>query len=386
MTLTISALSLNGLPLSQPFVAHFDASGGSIGRAEQNTLMLPDPERHISRQHARISAEGSGYRITNLSAANVVTVAGRALSGGESAPIHHRDQLRIGGFVLEVSEGRREGQSDSSASQARTITEGRAALSASRASRAMAAARSAALAAAPVPVEAPASAPAPGDSAGSAPGHSTADELWQAFLAAADLRRDVVAGLDVDTMRTIGLILRAAVDGTVQLLANRALQHQGSAVDATRTLPGNNNPLAWSPDAQDPLDALLQVPAPGRLAGAAAVTAAMHELLCRQSGLSAGMEAALDSVLDRFAPPMLEARMMSATATADNLPPASRQARLWDLYLQHFEALHHEARHDFHTRFGLAYLEACEQHRDLLDAKALPLRRANSETSRSANT
>jgi FHA domain-containing protein len=384
MTLTISALSLNGLPLSQPFVAHFDASGGSIGRAEQNTLMLPDPERHISRQHARISAEGGGYRITNLSAANAVTVAGRSLSGGESAPIHHRDQLHIGGFVLEVSEGAREGPSGSSASQARTITEGRAALSASRASRVMAAARSTAMAAALTPGAANVSAPAAGGAA--VPGGNTPDELRQAFLAGAGLRSDGVAGLDVDTMRTIGLILRAAVDGTVQLLASRAVQRQDSPADTTRTRPGDRNPLACSPQGHDPLDALLQVPPPGRLGGAAAVSAAMHELLSHHIGLRA-VQSALDGVLDRFAPPSLEVRLMSAAAPADNLPPASRCARLWELYQQHFEALHHEARNDFHTRFSLAYVDACDQHRDLLDAEPPPpVCRATSDTSRRAGT
>ncbi|HNB45755.1 MAG TPA: FHA domain-containing protein, partial [Burkholderiaceae bacterium] len=120
MTLTLSALSLNDQPLTQPVVAHFDPPGGTIGRGDQNTLALPDPERHISRQHARIHAEGSAWRITNLSAANAVTVAGRSLAQGESAPVRHRDLVRIGGFLLEV---RDESAPDENV---RTITRGRA--------------------------------------------------------------------------------------------------------------------------------------------------------------------------------------------------------------------------------------------------------------------
>jgi FHA domain-containing protein len=241
------------------------------------------------------------------------------------------------------------------------------------------------MAAALTPGAANVSVPAMGGAA--APGGNTPDELRQAFLAGAGLRSDVVAGLDVDTMRTIGLILRAAVDGTVQLLASRTTQRQGSPADTTRTRPGDSNPLACSPQGHDPLDALLQVPPPGRLGGAAAVTAALHELLSHHIGLRAGMQTALDGVLDHFTPPSLEARLMSAAAPADNLPSASRPAHLWNLYQQHFEALHHEARHDFHTRFSLAYVIACDQHRDLLDAEPPPsVCRATSDTSRRAGT
>ena len=37
MTLTLRAVSLNDIALTQPITAHFDAEGGSVGRAEQHT-------------------------------------------------------------------------------------------------------------------------------------------------------------------------------------------------------------------------------------------------------------------------------------------------------------------------------------------------------------
>ena len=60
MTLTLRAVSLNEQPLTQPISAHFDAKGGTIGRHDDNTLALPDPERHISRRQAEIRAAASG--------------------------------------------------------------------------------------------------------------------------------------------------------------------------------------------------------------------------------------------------------------------------------------------------------------------------------------
>ena len=44
----------NGRPLNQPLFAQFDELGGDIGRADTNQLVLPDPERTISRVHARV--------------------------------------------------------------------------------------------------------------------------------------------------------------------------------------------------------------------------------------------------------------------------------------------------------------------------------------------
>ena len=53
MSLTLRVLSLNEQPLTQPITAQFGAQGGTIGRADHNTMALPDPERH-RRAAARV--------------------------------------------------------------------------------------------------------------------------------------------------------------------------------------------------------------------------------------------------------------------------------------------------------------------------------------------
>ncbi|WP_186830758.1 FHA domain-containing protein, partial [Mitsuaria sp. TWR114] len=102
MTLTLRAVSLNDLPLTQPITARFDATGGTIGRADHNTMALPDPERHISRQQAEISADAGGFVIRNVGSANPITVAGQPVAQGQAVPLRHLDQVRIGGYLLEV--------------------------------------------------------------------------------------------------------------------------------------------------------------------------------------------------------------------------------------------------------------------------------------------
>lgn len=103
MILNLLAVSLNDQPLSQPIAARFDASGGTIGRADHNTLALPDPERHISRVQAEIVAAGGGFLIRNDAAARNPIIAGaRTLAPGEAATLSHADPVRIGGYLLEV--------------------------------------------------------------------------------------------------------------------------------------------------------------------------------------------------------------------------------------------------------------------------------------------
>ena len=102
MTLTLLAVSLNDQPLSQPITAHFDGRGGTIGRADHNTMALPDPERHISRLQAEVVASGEAFVIRNVGASNPIIVAGRTLARGDMAPLGHGDEVRIGGYLLQV--------------------------------------------------------------------------------------------------------------------------------------------------------------------------------------------------------------------------------------------------------------------------------------------
>ncbi|HEX7440910.1 MAG TPA: FHA domain-containing protein, partial [Caldimonas sp.] len=103
MPLTLRAVSLNDLPITQPITASFGPTGGSIGRADTNTLALPDPERRISRRQADIRASGSSFVLENVGSANPIIVRDQSLAQGESAPLQHGDQVRIGGYLLEVA-------------------------------------------------------------------------------------------------------------------------------------------------------------------------------------------------------------------------------------------------------------------------------------------
>src|SRR6185295_5225846 len=75
--------------------------GGNIGRADTNQLVLPDPERTISRVHAQVVFRNGRYAIVDRGS-NPVSVNGRPLGNGQEAPLQVGDKVQIGGYSLKV--------------------------------------------------------------------------------------------------------------------------------------------------------------------------------------------------------------------------------------------------------------------------------------------
>ena len=191
--------------------------------------------------------------------------------------------------------------------------------------------------------------------------------MWAAFCEGAGIGLNPPGGLTPELMRVIGQMLRRSVDGTVQLVAARATTKSELHAQVTMIQPRNNNPLKFSPDGRVALEQLLQPPLRGFLPGPAAIDQAMDDLVGHAVGTMAGMRAALDGVLDRFAPEQLEAKL-TRQSVFDSVLPMHRRARLWELYLQHFQSVSDDAKDDFHSLFGKAFLQAYEEQLDRLDA------------------
>jgi predicted component of type VI protein secretion system len=95
--IVIEVVSVNGQPPERLMAAEFDELGGDIGRADGNTLVLPDPQKIISRKHASIVFRRGGYVVCDNGSATPVYVNGRAIGRGHESPIEAGDQIRIGG-------------------------------------------------------------------------------------------------------------------------------------------------------------------------------------------------------------------------------------------------------------------------------------------------
>ncbi|WP_431103459.1 type VI secretion system-associated FHA domain protein TagH [Roseateles noduli] len=212
----------------------------------------------------------------------------------------------------------------------------------------------------PPPAPAVAATPvAPGQAADTA-------ALWQAFCEGAGIRMAAPPqGLNPDLMRVIGSLLNASVDGALRMMAVRAATKHELRAQVTVIRSRENNPLKFSPDAQSALEQLLQPPVRGFLPGPAAMQDAMRDLVGHTIGTMAGTRAALEGVLTRFQPKALEAKL-SSRSVLDSVLAMNRKAKLWELYLQHFESIRDEAQEDFHSLFGKAFLEAYEDQLERL--------------------
>ena len=218
------------------------------------------------------------------------------------------------------------------------------------------------------PPPSPARAPAALPPAAALGRPATREDLWAAFCEGAGVALEPPQGLTPELMRLIGTLLRRSMEGTQRLVAARAATKQELRADVTIVQSRHNNPLKFAPDGQAALEQLLQPPLRGFLPAAEAVADVMDDLLGHAIGTMAGTRAALDGVLARFAPDQLEAKLVGRSML-DTLVPMNRRAKLWELYLQHFDKVRAEAQDDFHSLFGRAFLQAYEQQLERLHAE-----------------
>jgi FHA domain-containing protein len=188
-------------------------------------------------------------------------------------------------------------------------------------------------------------------------------DLLTAFCQGAGISLPATRHLTPELMQLIGATLRHAVDGTVQLIGVRTTAKQALRAQVTTIQSKHNNPLKFVPDAATALKQLLGPPVRGFMAAPDAMQDAMVDLLGHAVGTMAGTQAALQSMLKRFEPQQLE-QQLSDGGLLSRLVPAARQAKLWELYLQHHQRISESAREDFHDVFGKAFVQAYEAEAD----------------------
>ncbi len=102
MTLVLEVISHNGSPLSAPLNARFDENGGSIGRREDNRLVLADEDKIIGRVHADIRYESGTFIYTDQSLNGTELCGQNRTLIKEAVPLADGDRLKIGEYELLV--------------------------------------------------------------------------------------------------------------------------------------------------------------------------------------------------------------------------------------------------------------------------------------------
>ena len=371
----IQVVSWAGSPPATPTTAWFGAEGGDIGRSAECTLPLPDPDRHISRRHALVLQRHGRWFLQALSAGVPLTVDGQALASGHESMLLAGMEIGLGSYTLQVLDEPESLGAARPAQRAPTVQAPPAART-PRPSEA-AAVRPVEPAAVrrvePEPEvdllvgETGALPPRQPAAAGAAP-----PDLAAALKRGLGLAHGVGPALGPEQVERIGALLRAMTAGTLELLTARMVAKRELGASATQLRTRENNPLKFSPDVDAALSHLVGPAERGFLDPQMAVEEAFDDLRAHQVALLAGMRAALDSVMSRFDPAVLEKRLTPGGAL-ENLIPANRRARLWSAYGDEYARIVNEIEDDFDALLGRAFLKAYQaQLQALADDRKLP--------------
>lgn len=335
----ISVVSYNNEAPAAAISAVFGQDGGTVGRSDDNYFVLPDAKHYVSRLQAKIKSDGTRHTIANLSKANPILVNKHEIDAEREYDLHPGDEIQIGLYMLraESLSSPVNGDSTPAESAAGTPLAHRPELP-----------RAIAVAAVPAGPHAETAPPDHG-------------RLMQAFLHGAGVPSHAVATeLTPELMEMIGGLLAAAVKGTIKLNASRASVKKEVKADVTMVVVRNNNPLKFFPDTQTVLVQMLRKKMPGFLGPVEAMEEALEDLHTHQQAVVAAMRIAAHDNAASFAPEYIETKLKNRSLF-DALIPASRKAKLWDLYASRFNDAYLKAEDDTQTPFGKAFLRAYEK-------------------------
>ena len=181
------------------------------------------------------------------------------------------------------------------------------------------------------------------------------------MLRAASLSESDFAHLsDTEVLEQTGRLLAQMVDAMMVLLQSRTELKNAIRSDVTRLSRSDNNPLKFSVSTADALTRLLVNDTEGYLQADNAVQEAVDDLKMHQLAMLEGMKSAVRSLLLQFDPDKLAKKLEKKGGIAANIP-ITREAKLWKLFCEQYEAIHEEAISDFGELFGAEFRKAYEK-------------------------
>jgi type VI secretion system protein len=188
-----------------------------------------------------------------------------------------------------------------------------------------------------------------------------AGNLLAAFLEGAGIDPTAVADQNpAELMALAGRLLHDMAAGLRDALSTRAMIKAEYRVEQTVIRAANNNPLKFSVDLNQLLAALLSRGRPGYLAGPEAVSEGFKDLRVHELALLGGMQQAVAALLRQFDPEQLKQRL-EQQSLLQNLLPAARKAKYWEIYEEHYKQIAADVSEDVRGTFGRAFASAYEE-------------------------
>jgi FHA domain-containing protein len=397
----IVAISYNNAPLLPAPKAIFDAKPRGIGRNEENFLVLADPKHYVSRFQASVKSEGGRHTLINLSLANPILINEQEIIPEREYAIAPGDHIQIGLYRLRVDALSASNTLRSSNQMRKPVlpvkkplpkmeaalaTELAARLAPpnfllrresdfmalneigrssepARTSTISNTASNSASAAAEKTVSIPRAIARTELTTKAEYAPEPSDELFLALLKGAGLSKENIAsGLTPQLMQTIGELLKGLIEGSVDLISQRALLKREVCSELTVVVLEKNNPMKFFPDSQSILTQMLGKKIPGFMTPKEAITDTYLDLNSHQLGLMAGMKAELNAQLEQLQPANFTVNSQAANLI-DRFNPSRKKARMWDDFAAYHEQLSKQANADFdrQSKYGANFQSAYEK-------------------------
>lgn len=97
----VEVISVSGSPPDAVLAASVEQDGGTVGRGQGNVLVLPDPERTVSRIHAQFLRRNGVVKVL-CRGTNGLLVDGRPLEMGDEMSLQDGALIGLGDYTLKV--------------------------------------------------------------------------------------------------------------------------------------------------------------------------------------------------------------------------------------------------------------------------------------------
>lgn len=369
----------------------------SVGRGAENDLVLPDPDRMLSKQHCILERSDAGYTLRDLSTNGTFMNYQPDRLDATPTVLNNGDVILVGPFelVVQISADTEPTAKPAtplatppadvleSISEANTdfldellggddtpwpdpfarAPQGASAPDHSAPMQDHFAAPSAQAAVIPDDWDVDSTQPAtPEPEVCDAPAQKpsatpavTEDAAVRAFIDGLGLDpMSLSQGETEEMMARMGRVMAAMITGLRDVMMTRAALKSEMRVNRTMIEAGANNPLKFSVSAMQAIEAMTRLTQPGYLAPEAAAAEVLSDIKTHEVATMTGMQAALRALLAQLSP---EAIAEPVTGGLLRNP----KARAWDAYVRHHGELARQTEDDFQSTFGREFSRAYEQ-------------------------
>ena len=331
---TLQVTAYKGLRPVMEWAHVFDENGGVIGRDINCDLVLFDPDKYISRQHAFVeyNIECKKFFLRDKSTEGTCIKNIQLELHNNTVELTNGDTIKIGDYDLTVQltlpEKKDEEENRNYDPSTPIIPQDNNTIITWT-----------------YPLDEPIIQPEVQQN------HPELDHLLKKLLSEIGLPEHFMQGKkDLrQTVLTMGILFREMVNGMIQILQGRREFKRETDLDTTVISGDNNNPLKFSDSVLHTLELLLINKAPGYMDSEEALREAFSDLENHQLALSSGMYLSLMSALKRFDPKLIEQKYSKSF---------NKNAKCWDEYAKTYEQIVEEAiSHFFGAEFKKGYEE-----------------------------